>query len=371
MQQGRDAPRSTVLLSALMASCLILLCWPTTASAGKAARVDKGKAIAQKVYVQGVDHYRAGRLLEALAAFRASYEMVHSPNSHLMIARTLRDRGALVEAYAEYGQVVTEADEAAARDPKYEKASQDARAERSRLRERLTMIIVRVHEPPDDLRVAVGDRVIDRAQWGEPAPVVSGAIVARATSPGRSEQRQEIVALPGAELVVNFDFAAVAPAAPPVPVTAEKVTSDELGRARPSPGADTIPDIPRQPPRAPPPAPDRTWAYVSFGAGAAGLVTFVTFGAINQSAFNDLQRKCPSGHCAPDAASDVDKGRRAQTIANVGFGVALVGATLGCIVLVTNRAPEQRTEEVAHRPGSVALTDLSITPHAVQVGGVF
>jgi hypothetical protein len=149
------------------------------------------------------------------------------------------------------------------------------------------------------------------------------------------------------------------------------VTSEELGGASPFPRGDAIPDIPRQPLRAPPPAPDRTWAYVSFGAGALGLVTFVTFGAINQAAFNDLQKKCPSGHCAPSVASDVDKGRRAQTIANVGFGVALVGATLGSIILVTTRAPEQRTEEVAHRPGRVALTDLSIAPHAVQVGGVF
>jgi hypothetical protein len=371
MRQGRDAPPLAFLIRALLTSCLIGLCWPAGVSGAPRAKVNQANEVAQKVYAQGVDHYRAGRLLEALAAFRASYAMVRSPNSHLMIARALRDHGSLVEAYVEYGEVVAEADSASAHDPKYDKASQDARAERASLRERLTMLTVQVNEPPDDLRIAVGDRTIDKARWGEAVPVSSGAIVARATSAGRPEQRRELAAVPGGNLVVRFDFGRLAPASDAMPVGTEGLSRETLGAASAFPRGDAIPDIPRQPPRAPPPAPDRTWAYVSFGLGAAGLATFVTFGAINQAAFNDLQKKCPGGHCGPDAAADVDRGRQAQTIANVGLGVALVGGTLGAIVLVSTRAPEQRGEEVAHRPGRVTLTDLSIAPQSVQLGGVF
>jgi hypothetical protein len=372
MRQGRDAPPLAILIRALLTSFIVGLSWPAGASGAPRSGVDQAKAVAQKVYAQGVDHYRAGRLLEALAAFRASYAMVRSPNSHLMIARALRDHGSLVDAYLEYGEVVAEADSASAEDPKYDKASQDARAERASLRERLTMVTVQVNEPPDDLRIAVGDRTVDKARWGEAVPVSSGAIVARATSAGRPEQRRELAAVPGGDLVVRFDFGRSLVSAPQaVPVGIDGASSETLGAASAFPRGDAIPDIPRQPARAPPPTKDRTWAYVSFGLGAAGLATFVTFGAIDQAAFNDLQRKCPGGHCGPDAAADVDRGRQAQTIANVGLGVALVGGTLGSIILVSTRAPEERTEEVARRPGRVTLTDLTIAPHSVQVGGAF
>jgi hypothetical protein len=362
MQHGR------AVIRALLTFLLISFSWFGTAS-GAPRSGDNAKEIAQKVYVQGVDHYKAGRLLEALAAFRASYDMVPSPNSHLMIARSLREKGELVEAYAEFGKVVLEADAAAARDAKYRSASEASRAERAKLRARLTMLTIFVKEPPDDLRVLLGDKPIEKERWGRPVPVLPGALVARATAAGRAEQRQELAAVPGGDLVVTFDFAAAAGTSSP-PIAARGPADTSLVDSGPFPPGNGIPDIPRQPARPPPPPRDRTLAYVSFGVGAAGLGTFIVFGAINQSTFNSLHDKCPSGRCTPDLASEVDKGRRAQTIANVGFGVALVGATVGSILLVTG-ANETKTEEVARRSVKPALTDLSIGPHAVEVRGVF
>jgi hypothetical protein len=100
-------------------------------------------------------------------------------------------------------------------------------------------------------------------------------------------------------------------------------------------------------------------------------VTFITFGAINQSIFNDLHQQCPGGHCSPDRSGDVDKGRRAQTIANVGFGVGVAGAALGCILLVSGAETAHKPEEAVRRPGNVSITDFAISPHAVEVQGVF
>src|SRR5438445_2077330 len=136
---------------ALLTSFLICCAWLGTAwgAPTRDASAD-ARDTAQKVYAQGVDHYRAGRLLEALAAFRASYDMVPSPNSHLMVARALRDRGAIVEAFVEYGKLTAEADAAALREPKYEATARASRDERSKLRERLTLITVEVKEPPED-----------------------------------------------------------------------------------------------------------------------------------------------------------------------------------------------------------------------------
>jgi hypothetical protein len=363
MQQRRAVIRA--LLTFLL---ICFSCFGTLSAAPRAG--DKAKEIAQKVYVQGVDHYKAGRLLEALAAFRASYDMVPSPNSHLMIARTLREHGELIEAYAEFGKVVLEADAAAARDAKYQSASLASRAERAQLRARLTMVTIFVKDPPDDLRVLVADKPIDKEHWGRPVPVLPGALVARATAAGRPEQHQDLAAVPGGDLVVTFDFGATSAASSSSPLAARGPAMTAPVDSGPFPPGNGIPDIPRQPSLPPPPPRDRTLAFVSFGVGAAGLVTFVVFGAINQSTFNSLHEQCPSGRCAPALSADVDKGRRAQTIANVGFGVALVGATVGSILLVTG-ANESKTEEVARRPGKPVLTDLSIGPHAVEVGGVF
>jgi len=356
---------------ALSVALFAWLTWVSTASAAPRDTSSKTKEVAQKVYLQGVDHYRAGRVLEALAAFRASYELVPSPNSHLMLARALRDHGDLIDAYAEYHKLVVEADATAAQDSKYDAAVQASRAERATLRARLTMVTVEVKDPPDDVRVVIGGRQIERDDWGKSVAVPSGSIVVRATASGRPEQRQQLTAIPGGELEVRFDFAE--PDVPPAPsgLASWAVNGDDARpEASPFPSSDAIPDIPRQPEQPPTPPPDRTWAYVSFGVGGAGLVTFVVFGAIDQSVFGDLQRDCPGGHCPPSRASDVDKGRQMQLIANIGFGTALAGATLGCVLLANGETGSDRPE-VARQTRKFAVTDVSIDSHGVRVGGEF
>jgi hypothetical protein len=339
---------------------------PVADSKGQAA---KTMEVAQKVYLQGAAHYKAGRLLEALAAFRASYDMVASPNSHIMIARTLRDKGDIAQAYAEYDHVVTEADQATERDAKYKATADAARAERSKLREKLTMIIVRVRNPPEDLRVAVGNKPIERADWGKPVPVMAGALLALGVAGGRPDQRQELSGFPGDELVVLFDYSAPPPA-PVEPSPPPKKVEEELKTTR-FPPIDAVPDIPRQPPRPAPPPTDRTWAYVSLGAGGAGLLTFLAFGALNQSTYNDLQASCPNMHCPPGQQDEVDKGRRYQVIANVGLGLFVVGGSVGAILLTTGADAGPAPVDAARRPQGFALTDLAIGPGSVQVRGAF
>jgi hypothetical protein len=340
------------------------------AFAAPQAPTAKTKAVAQKVYVQGTEHYKAGRLLEALAAFRASYGMVPSPNSHLMIARTLRDQGELVEAYVEYDKVVQEAEVAAKRDAKYRSAAEASRVERTKLRARLSMIIVRVKNPPDDVRIMLGDKPIDRDDWGKPVPVVAGALVARGVSAGLPEQRQDVNAPPGEELVVIFDYST--PAAPVAGAPEPNSEKAALPAAR-TPGVaphDGVPDIPREPRRAPP-APDRTLGYALLGVGAVGFTTFAVFGALNQSTFNDLKGACPNGHCPSDRSGDVDRGRREQVIANIGLGVGIIGATVGIILFATGEKAGKGSDETARHGHGVALSDLSIGPGSVQLGGVF
>jgi hypothetical protein len=341
-------------------------------AAASDAHSAKSVEVAQKVYLQGAVHYKAGRLLEALAAFRASYDMVASPNSHIMIARTLRDRGDIAQAYAEYDRVVSEADEAIKRDAKYQPTADAARVERDKLRAQLTMVIVRVTNPPEDLRVVVGEKPIDRADWGKPVPVPAGALVAMGVAPGRPDQRQELSGPPGEELVVSFDYSTAPPPAPApaAPSPPAKPADDDPKPARVAPS--DLPDIPRQPPRTPPAPVDRTWTYVAYGAGGAGLVTFITFGALNHSVYKDLTDACPNMHCPPEQQDQIDKGRRYQALANVGLGVALIGAGVGTYLLLSSEsAAASPVDEARRRPGHFAVTDVAVGPGSFQVRGAF
>jgi hypothetical protein len=51
------------------------------------------KEAAQTAYLAGREAYDGRQFVDALAAFRESYGVVASPNTHLMIAHTLRELG--------------------------------------------------------------------------------------------------------------------------------------------------------------------------------------------------------------------------------------------------------------------------------------
>jgi hypothetical protein len=340
------------------------------ASAAPRGPSNKAKDVAQKVYEQGVDHYRAGRWLEALAAFRASYEMVPSPNSHLMIARTLRDHGELVDSYAEYEKVLAEASAAADGDARYDGAARAARAERSELRGRLTLVTLQLNEPPADVRITIGQRAIERNDWAAPVPVLPGRITVRATASGREDWVQQELAVPGSELVLSIDFST-----PPSSVLERRRGSPPERAAVPPmrfPGDSSV-DIPRQPDRSPRREPNRTAAWVAFGVGGAGLATFTLFGIINQSRYDDLQRECPGGHCPAGRADEIDRGRQSQVIANIGFGTALLGGTLGFVLLANANADAgaEKAPELARVRKGPSLTGVSVDPHAIEVRGEF
>src|SRR5262245_2115814 len=110
------------------------------AGAGHAAGVSPDVATADQSseasdkYRAGVEALDAGKLDQALGLFRASYDVVASPNSRLMIGRVLARLGKTVEAYREIEGAVVEADRAAQRSEKYRKTASAARAELEELK---------------------------------------------------------------------------------------------------------------------------------------------------------------------------------------------------------------------------------------------
>lgn len=292
---------------------------------------------AQKTFQAANELYDAKRFDEAITAFRASHAIVASPNSSLMIARSLRELGRLGEAYTEIERAASEADAAAAKDDKYTATAKACHDELSALALRVGKIEVKVVHAPAGTTLRVGENEVDVAT-AKPVVVSPGTVAVVARGDGR-EVRRTVTVAAGETARVALDLAPP-PAAPAI---------------APPPSAEPAPP-------APAPAPKyRTLAYVVGGVGVAGLVGFGVFGALDNSKFNSLQSDCPGGHCAPDRGSDIDSGKTYQTLANVSLVVGVVGLGGGVALYVLGSHHQESTAARAPRraiaigPGSVSM----------------
>src|SRR5690349_1041086 len=117
--------------AAIVAALLV-----TVAAAGASAQqppAEPAVAEAQEHFAAGQKAYENKQFEQALAEFRASYKAVASPNSHLYIARCLRDLNRVGEAYDEYTQVILESADKLGTEKKYAATQKAASEERAAL----------------------------------------------------------------------------------------------------------------------------------------------------------------------------------------------------------------------------------------------
>lgn len=319
---------------ALFAALTVLLVAPRARAAGASlsAATAAQKKTASEHYAAGLKASRSGDNEQALKEFRASYDTVASPNSHLMVGRALEALGRKGEAYAAYDQTVSEAEAAAESDPKYKKTAKAAERERDQLRPQVAFVNVHVAGAGPDDELVVGDRTIDRSDWDKPIAVTPGGVQVELRSPGSGAQTRTVNATAGGTNTVELSGASH-PSGQTQPVQAE-ASSSGMNK--------------------------RTLAYVAGGIGAAGLVTFAVFGVLNNSKYNDLQKSCPNNLCPASRKSDADTGSTYQTIANVGLGVGVVGVVSGAILYFLSTKQERGT--ATNRPRlSVGLRSVRIT----------
>lgn len=312
-------------------------------------------AQAQGFYTDGVAAFKAGRFADAAKLFSRSYEVVASPNSHIMYARALREAGDTDAAYEEFALVQAEAAEAAQRLPKYASTAQSAESEMLDLSRRVAALSLDVTGDSSQVTLFVGKREVPRERWRAIA-VTAGNVDVTARLPGGRRIWQAVDARLGSVTRVKLDVLseAMQTASSPAPLPPPRrtpVTKSEV------PGVDEPPgDAPSER------HPLRPYAYLAGGVGALGLVTFAVAGAMSRSTYSDLEAACPGGVCPPDVADRIDTGRTEQTVANVGLIVGLLGAGAGVTLLVLDH---QGSAETASR------LRLTAGPAAVTVRGRF
>jgi hypothetical protein len=276
---------------------------------------------AQSRFLRGKELKGKGNYEEALAEFRASHEIVASPNTRLEIARCLRATGKTVAAYAELGRTAVEAKELIAQDNRYERAYRAAVQERAEIESRLAFVTLTIENATEGTRVLVGGEEILRAAWAEPAPVQAQAAQVVVETPGHARVVRTIQLAAGQHSALAIDA--------------------QSGETM-DPGSVLLSGEP-----APSPAPSgspqwmRTGAYVAGGVGVAGLAAFAIFGLMAQSTYGDLSHACAGGPCPTDKSGEIDAGKTNETIANVGLAVGIAGAAVGAglFALSLKKAP--------------------------------
>jgi hypothetical protein len=277
------------------------------AGAAPEAATELQREQAQARFARAKPLFDAGSFAAALTEFRASLEIVNSPNARLYVARCLEETGDLVDAYVEFGRAALEAREASRADGRYTLTATEAETERAAVAPKLGFVTLSVIRPEAGTTVHVEGQELRREAWSEPIPVKPGTSELQAESPGRAPVRVTVSVAKGETKAVVLDAGAgvLLPAAD----TASARRSGSVARP---------------------------FAYAATAIGVAGLAVFAIEGLEAKSTHDDLENAC-HGPC-PNASfsNEISSGIREQTIADVGLAVGACGLAAAVVLFVVS-----------------------------------
>ncbi len=328
--------RTACLLAIAVAIAVPGLAHATGVDPAQATAVQRDQA--QTHFVKAKKLYDGAHYTEALEEFRASIEIVASPNTRLYIARCLQQTGHLVAAYVEFDRTAADAKEHEHEDGRYGKAAQAAGAERDAIKPKIGFLHVNVTHPNGSSTLRVAGSPIVRAGWHDPVPVNPGSVDVEVITPGVLPVRKTVTVAAGHDLTVDMDAGAEG--------VAEAPTEGGGGAAPGAVATDTGGPRTR--------AFLRPWAYVAGGVGAAGLLTFTIAGAMATSTYNGLKTACGTAPCPASKADEVSSGRTQQGVADFGLVLGFIGIAAGATLFVLSitgpRAPGHASASLAVGP---------------------
>jgi hypothetical protein len=324
---------SPVRLALLLAFALLVA--PVSALAADAPSQAELEQ-ATKDFKEAQKKYDSKDYAGALELARAALEVTGSPNARLYVARSLRELGKNAEAYDEMSITLRETTERAQSEPKYVPTRDAAAAELALLGRKVGRVIIAVADPPPGTRVEMNDAAIDDARLGQPIAVEPGSLRVRATAKGQEPIERNIEIAAGEVRTLALAFGAAA--------------SDE---DEPEPEPAPAPDRPA-------PAASgggvRTLGFVVAGVGVAGMAAFAIAGSMAKSEFDTIEEECGGDRCTdPKYADDVDRGKRLETIANVGLVVGAIGLIAGGTMIVLGGPKQKEGAGLMVSPGGLGV----------------
>jgi hypothetical protein len=338
MKARQALVRSFLVVAAVLSAVSMSAAASAQGASLKDATAAQKKA-AGEAYGKGTEAFDREDYESALVHFRESYDTVASPNSHLMIARTLHRMGRTGQAYAEIQQTVTEAQAAAKKERRYRdtlKAAEDVLRD---IEQQIGTLTIRLRDVDEGAVVIVEQREVPATGLSEPVRVGSGEVVVVLRLADGREVRETVTVPAGGSSEV--ELAPPPPPAPPEPEPEPRESELEVSGSS---------------------LDKRTLAYVAGGVGAAGVLTFGIFGLMSRSNYSDLEEGCTNTSCPPHLVDARDSGRTQQTVANVGLAVGVIGLGTGAVLYYLSGREKAQT---ARYPS------ISIGVDSVSISGSF
>jgi len=280
---------------------------------------------ARQLLDRGDAQLEQGDLEGALASYRAAHELMHVPTTGLEVARISAKLGKLVEARDVALEVIRMP--AAAREAKPFKVARAAAEDLAR--ELATQIpTLRLELTPeaaaDQASLEIDERSVPPAALGLGYALNPGRHRVQIAATGYRPVAQDITLRPGETKTLRV-----------------KLVLAPTAKVQPPPPPEASP--------APPPERSSTWPqWVGFSLGGAGLVAGTVAGILSLNRTRAAKEHCTGNLCTPEAEHDLNEAMTMATISNAGFGVAVLGASIGLTSYLLSGNTAQSTATTLH-----------------------
>ena len=182
------------------------MAWPVAVPGGQVSgrkphscTIEPASALVK--FEEGTAAYKAGKYLDALAAFRDSYQIEASPNTRFMIGTCFESLGKLGSAYSFFRRAAKEAEDRilATGDPRYAATRDAAQLRLRELEPKVPRLTVQVSgDTPKGFYLAVDGTELQQASYGIPLELDEGEHYILAVGP-RIRRIEQLVVLGAGE----------------------------------------------------------------------------------------------------------------------------------------------------------------------------
>ena len=310
-------------------AALALVVASTGVGSAAYAQTDEARASARAAATQGLHAMQEGHYKEALDLCTRAESLMHAPTHLLLIARVQTKLGHLVEAQEAYIKIVRE-HLAASAPHAFVDAQSAANDEQAALAPRVPTLKVDVEgATSSDMQVTIDGAPFASALVGMASPVNPGTHTLAVTSSTATAEPVTVTIAEGARQAVTLTLKPSA-----------------VAEATPEPPASSTPEAPAEAPARHSGLAAAGW--IGVGVGVAGLAVGTVFVIKNHSDRNSANGLCGSMGCPDSKRSEIasfDKSANsASTLSWVSYGVGAAGLVTGAVLLWVSHGKPARPQ---------------------------
>lgn len=300
------------------------------ANVALAEPTEADKKRARALMSEGDDFASKRDYNHALEKYQAADALMAVPTTSIEVARTLAALGKLVEA-RDVALKVTRMPVLPKEPDVFAKARQDAQTLADQLATRIPSVEISVNgaTPGARLDIRIDGKAVPAAAATLPQKLDPGRHEVVAATPEQPQVSKIVTLAEGAHEKVELDLGPAMPG-----------TTKETSVGTPS-SSTTEPVTTRK---------TSPLVYIGFGVGAAGLVVGGVTGFLSMQKTSSAKDQCTGNKCPSSAKDDIDSAKTLATISNIGFGVAIVGAGVGVVGLLTSKKTQEKAAKTRFEP---------------------